>query len=320
MNEQERLLKPSDLPGSLWDRSAELLSLPPALAAAYEKLIDRHNLRELAMYRVENDPPVGGLTQELTDKHYAQAFDGSCARIELALLDPMNVVPHASNAFISCLAGNATSLTDAPCGAGAAAFSFLATVAELREKKVLPRNELNISLIGAELSEAARVYAQEMLEELRPTLESQAIFVHAEWMAWDVTCSLSNTDLIRKMTIVAEGKSNRLFVIANFNGFLEKGGKKKVALPQLNELFRHASGENSMALWIEPDMNSATVGLFPWLKDLLKGAWQLFARETLHETTTPSAVSRSRFRLPLAPERKVRVGLSVMAIELRREK
>lgn len=321
MSREVRLLEPSLLPGSLWDSENEVLILPAAVAESYERVVDRHGLRGLAAMRDMNDPPVGGLDQERTNRHFAQAFDGSCARVQLALLDPKDNVPRVSNAFISCLAGNGASLTDAPCGAGAAAFSFLAIIAELRAQKVLPREPLHIVLIGAELSEPARAYAQEMLAELRSTLESQAIFVEAEWIEWDVTSRLSNTDLVQKMTLAAAGKARRLLVVANFNSFLEKERKKKEALPQLEELFRHASGDNSMAIWIEPHMNRAIVGLFPWLRGLLKDAWRLFAREDSGKNDPePLLVSNARFRLPLTPDKTARVGLAVIAIDLIRQK
>lgn len=321
MNIDGRLLTPSSIPDSLWVPASGVLILPKSLADAYSKVIDRHELRGTATTRDRDDPPVGGLDQKRTDKHFAQAFDGSSARAQLALLDPKNEIPRASNAFVSCLAGNAASVTDAPCGAGATALSFLATVAELRAKKILPRMPLQIHLIGAELSTFARAYAHEMLDELRPALEEQAIFVDANWLGWDVTNSLSNTDLIQTMTQAAAGKANRLLVVANFNGFLEKDRKKNEATPRLEELLRHASGSNSVAIWIEPNMNRATEKLFPWLRTLLKGAWRLFAREDSGGgEEKPVAESAARFQLPLTPEKTARVGLAVMAIELRREK
>jgi len=319
MSTEGRLLKPSSLPSSLWDSANGVLNLPRALAETYERLVERHGLRELATMRDAKNPPVGGLDQERSDQHFAQAFDGSCARAQLALLDPKNDAPRASNAFISSLAGNTTSLTDSPCGAGAAAFSFLTTVAELRAEKILPREPLHIYLIGAELSGPARAYAQEMLVELRSALEEQAIFVKAEWLEWDVTSALSNTDLVQRMTLTSEHSARRLLVIANFNAFLEKAGKKKEAKPQLEELLRHSSGHNSMAIWIEPDMNPATVGLFPWLRELLKGTWRLFAREHSDESgSDPLPRSAARFRLPLLPDKTARVRLAVVAIDLDR--
>ena len=126
---EERLLRPELLPQTLWDRDASALYLPPCLAAAYKTLIARHSLKALAGQRDANNPPVGGLSQGDTDKHFAQAFDGSAARTQLAILNPHGLTTSASNSFLACLAGNTVRLVDAPCGAGAASFAFLSTVA-----------------------------------------------------------------------------------------------------------------------------------------------------------------------------------------------
>lgn len=218
MSSLKRLLDPELIPNTLWDATSKTLLLPSALSRVYRILIDRHGLQKLAESRDLKNPPVGGLTQEETDKHFAQAFDGSVARTELALLDPNQDIPHASNAFINCLAGNKVCLTDAPCGAGAAALSFISGISELRAQSVLPRQPLDIILVGAELSGPARAYAEEFFVELRPALESQAIFVKAKFQPWDATNKLSNTDFIRQMILASEGENTkRLLIISNFN-------------------------------------------------------------------------------------------------------
>jgi hypothetical protein len=162
--------------------------------------------------------------------------------MELALLDPKDVLTNCSDALVGSLVGGKLCLTDAPCGAGAAAFALLSTVAELRARRVFPRQPLDVYLIGAELSQPARIYAAAILEELRPSLETQAIFVHEEFLRWDVTDLLSNTTLIQCATRKSANASRKLLVVANFNAFLERAGKRKDADPQIYELFRHASG------------------------------------------------------------------------------
>ena len=320
-----RLLDPELIPSTLWKAESKTVLLPPELSLAYQALIKRRGLAELAESRDPKNPPIGGLDQKRTDEHFARAFDGSVARTQLALLDPNREVHGTSNAFITCLAGNNVSLTDAPCGAGAAAFAFLASVAELRAQSVLPREPLDVVLIGGELSQPARAYAEEMLAEIRSSLEAQAIFVEAEFLSWDVTCSGSNTDLVRRVTLASAGTPKRLLVVANFNGFLEKEKKRKEAQPQIEELFRHASGDNSVAIWIEPDMNRATAdgGLFSWLRSLLKGPLRLFAKENHDEddlAPKPIYTSSAQFRLPLNPSETARVRLAVMSINLVRSK
>lgn len=315
MIEEERLLKPSHLPSSLWDSAAETLIIPASLAEAYCRLIDRHNLRGLSGARNNDDPPVGGITQERTDQHFAQAFDGSVARAQLSLLDPKAQLVNTSNTCLASIAGNRVSVTDAPCGAGAAALAYLANVAHLRSCGVLPRLPLDVYLIGGELSEPARTYAAELLEEIKPFLEEQAISVTAEFNSWDVTDDMSNTNLIRRMTFASGTHPNRLLVVANFNAFLEIAGKRREAGPRLTELFRHASGPQSVAIWIEPDMNRATQGLFPWIRGMLNTVWRVFARERT-AAGSPICTSAARFRLPLNPDLTARVGLAVIPIEL----
>lgn len=321
MSATQRLLDASLIPPTLWDAENGALWVPPVLARAYVARIQARGLIRLSETRDPDNPPVGGLTQELTDKHFAQAFDGSVARAELALLDPKGEVNHASDTCLRGLAGDRLRLTDAPCGAGAASLAFLATIAELRAKNVLPRQPLTVVLLGAELSNPARAYALEMLKDLTSALEAQAIFVEAEFLRWDITDALSNTDLIRRMTQLAIAYPTLLLVVANFNAFLVREGKRKDAEAQLGELFRYASGSESAAIWIEPDMNRAIAkgGLFSWLGLLLEGAWRLFAR---HQSggDAPVSTTAARFHLPLNPARLARVGLAVMPISLERSR
>lgn len=316
---ERRLLDLELIPLTLWSPASETLFIPPYLATAYETLIDRYALRKLSESRDPDDPPVGGPSQAHTDKHFAQAFDGSVARMELALLDPKQAAPLASSALIGKLAGGKLCLTDAPCGAGAAAFALLSTVSELRAQQILPRQPLDVFLIGAELSKPARMYAALMLKELRASLEAQAIFVQEEFLCWDVTDPLSNTALIKCATIRSANASQRLLVVANFNAFLERGGKRKNAEPQIEELFRYASGGDSVAIWIEPDMNRATAqgGLFQWLRGLVLTTWRRFARQNVDPAAAePVSTCSARFRLPLRPSETARVGLAVMRIDL----
>jgi hypothetical protein len=291
------------------------------LAKAYQLVIDRHALQELSKQRNQNGGPVGGLTQEKTNEHFAQAFDGSAARMQLALLDPKGATEAASNALYESLAGGSLCLTDAPCGAGAAAFSLLANIAQLRAENVIPRQPLDVHLIGAELSEPAKEYAREMLRELRDSLGAQAIVVHEEFLSWDVTDTMSTTDLIKSFTLAASTQKQHLLVVANFSGFLEKERKKKEAEPQLGELFRYASGPRSVAIWIEPDMNRVTGpgGLFSWIRAKLAGPWLPFARALSRGgVNLPDSTSSAKYRRPLWPSECANVRLAVMRLELDR--
>jgi hypothetical protein len=316
---ERRLLDPALVPRTLWSPESEILFIPPSLAEAYVTIINRHSLRQLSESRGIDDSPVGGLSQEQTNRHFAQAFDGSVARMELALLDPKLTTTLSSNALVSSMAGNSLCLTDSPCGAGAASFSLLSSIAELRAQGVLPRLPLDVFLVGAEISAPARTYAASVLAELRGSLEAQAIFVKEQFLHWDVTDRMSNTALISLATVASANTSQRLLVVANFNAFLESHGNRKTAQPQIEELFRHASVRNSVAIWIEPQMNRAigSGGLFQWLKVLISTTWKRFARHNDDRNAgEPISTSSAQFSLPLQPTQTAHVRLAVMRIDL----
>ncbi|RZK42539.1 MAG: hypothetical protein EOO90_06780 [Pedobacter sp.] len=311
----ERLLKTDLLPPSLWQGDTNLLLISPALSALYCEIIDELELRELANQRNLDDGPVGGLTKEKTYEHFAQAFDGSAARVQLAVLDPKNQVGKCSNAFMSQLSGGKLLITDAPSGCGAATLSFLSAVAELRKCGVIPREPLDVTLIGAEISEPARDLAQGILERLRPSLAEQAINVEAEFCHWDVTNDYSNTNLIRKMITAFEHNPKRLLIVANFSGFLKM--KRKEAEKQIIELLKYAAVENSFGVWIEPQKNDATQpgGLFGWLSNKIETTLKKFIKKEDAEGVTHLMTSSS-FVLPLEAPSSAEVRLAVNSLKL----
>lgn len=225
---RHRVVDVSMIPSSLWDRETRTLRLPPALSQLYVSVLHRRSLLESAASG-ERPSVVGGPEREQAEQHFAQAFDGSAARAELAVLDPTEEIRIASDAFVTWLAGTSLVMVDAPCGAGATSLSVLATIAELRAKSVLPREPLEVMLIGADISEVALGYANEMFEGLKPALEEQGIFVKPSWIEWDVTDPLSHTELVHRMMMAAQEKDGLLITIANFSAALEREGKRKEA-------------------------------------------------------------------------------------------
>ena len=227
----------------------------------------------------------------------------------------------ASNAFMQTLSGNRVCIADAPCGAGAAALAFLSVIAELRACQILPRQPLDVRLIGAELSEPARAYASELFEELRMFLESQAIFVEAEFIRWDILNKQDNATLNTRIAQSALPSDKRLLIIANFNGFLERKENRSKAEPQLEEIFRYASTDGAMVIWIEPQMNDATKdgGLFSGIARWVKERWCRFAKiNSDGDFSKPFLLSKSRFKSPLNPEETHNVRLAVMRLDLAR--
>jgi hypothetical protein len=322
MSSSARLIQQEDLPASLWLREERVLLLPPALVTSWTTLLDRHGLRTRAEQPPSERGPTGGLSPEACDDHFARRFTGSAARVQLAVLDPHLHLPEIADAFTVVFAGGRVAMADLPCGAGAASLAILTTLAELRSAGLIPREPLDVVLIGGEIAERARCHAADGLAVVRPLLEQQAIFVSETIMHWDVCDSLSNTDLIQQLTIRSQGCGARALVLANFSDFLQREDKWPRAKPQFEELFRHSRDKRSSVVWIEPAMNNAlpeTGGLFSrlgiWLAELRSRFVHIFPTQA-----DPNVVARSQAEVsdPLNPAFRFPVTLAVKRFDLYR--
>jgi hypothetical protein len=315
----QRLLEPEWLPTSLWAASDAVLRLPSKIIVAYQAKLDQAGLMDLAGQRDEKNPPVGGLTQEQTDLHFAQQFDGSVARAELVLLDPSGELGPSSDMLIKSLSGGKLVLVDIPCGAGAISCSFLSNVAQLREEGILPRIPLHVKIVAGELSDPARRYAREMIEQLKPSLQRQAIRVELMMRSWDALDPISTSDLVREILRCQDGTKGLLVAIANFSSFLQRDSKFDEAKPQLEELMRYCSGGKGTALWIEPANNLATSdgGLF---SRILRRITSKLKEWILHSTGTDFDThyqSHCRYFRALAEEERVRTSVALMPTTLK---
>lgn len=315
----QRLLEPAWLPTSLWAASESALRLPSQIITLYRAKLDQAGLLDLASQRDDKNPPVGGLTKEQTDLHFAQQFDGSVARAQLVLLDPNGELGPSSDMLLKSLSGGRLVLVDIPCGAGAISCSFLSNIAQLREEGILPRIPLHVKVVAGELSDPARRYAREMIDQLAPSLQRQAIRVELVIRSWDALDPVSTSDFVREILRCQEGTKGLLVAIANFSSFLQRDSKFDEAKPQLAELMRYCSGGKGTALWIEPATNLATSdgGLFA---RILKRITSKLKEWIHHSTGTDSDEhyqSHSRYFRALAEEEKVRTSVALMPTVLK---
>lgn len=274
-----RMLRPDQLPSCLWNADSGVLHLPAVLAKAFESAVDLRELRPLL--KADGDEgPIGGRTEEETLEHFVNRFDGSSARLQLAFLDPHQHLNDTSDVILSRLSGGTTCFLDAPCGAGAGFLSLLSVVARLRELEVLPRQKLKIRLVAAEISESARKIAEALLQAVQQDLEEQAIFVEADWTEWDVTSEQSTVALNRTALKKSADCRANFLLVANFSGYLIGNRKLKSAEPQLYELFKYFSGDDSHSVWVEPKTNQAMGpgGLLDWIYKRASSRWSWFAK------------------------------------------
>ena len=260
------------------------------------------------------------MTKAETDKHFAQQFCGSVARSQLALLDPHDQVRHVADAFATLLAGGKMALLDLPSGAGALSLGLLCTIAELRSRGVLPRHPLDITIIGGEISAAARSYADKLFRRVVPDLARQAIFVNQTQVHWDACDKVDTTRLLQRFLGTCAETDRKVVAISNFSAFLSQHGKQKQVFPQLEDVFQFSSGANSSAIWIEPQLNGATAtgGVFTWVVKQLREKLTRFVNLVRGSDSHDKDASETEadFVPPMTPNIAVRVRLAVLRFEL----
>jgi hypothetical protein len=316
-----RLVCPDDLPDTLWNLDRSHLHLAPSLISAWRHLLGVAEAQAIALEPVPENV-IGGIDRKSTDEHLAWRFSGSCARVELAMLDPLNHLSDVADAFTRVFSGGTVLMVDVPCGSGAAALSILTTVAELRKCGRVPRYPLHVKLVGGELSEFARGYASDGIQHIMSTLNEQAIWVEPEFHSWDALCKFSTADLIRRLTILGDGCSARALILANFSGFLNSSGKWKDAAPQFEDLFLHSRDEQSVAIWIEPQTNSVLSeqgGFFSRVLNWFRSKFGSLIKteETDKLTVKNLGITSAEAQHPLREDHQFRVNLVVQRFNLR---
>lgn len=206
-------------------------------------------------------------------------------------------------------------MLDIPCGAGATSINLLAITAALREASSIPRQPLEVYLVAGDISESARIYAQEMINRTKEDFTRQGIFVREKIVEWNVLDDQSTTALLHSWIDWARDCREYIAVLANFSGFLQTSGKFKQAQPQLHEVFRWTAQRRSTIIWIEPQSNTATCGLFPRIKAWLHTKLPSVFKKHWNEAESLMN-SVCRYVHPIKPNCKSpRVQLSLLRLE-----
>lgn len=268
-----RLIKQEHIPISLWKKDEETLVLPHSLVKNWKIILTKRNLLKSATDEI-GDGEIGGIDEEATHKHYSFRYNGSCARFQLAFLDPKGELKEVSNAFVKSLAGNDVFIADIPSGTGAASLSLLSNISQLREENILPKLPLKVKILAGEISETAIQIFQHSFDEINPYFQQNSIEVELRIEEWNVQEADSTSQLIKEITLFSQNSTNKILLLTNFTGFLEQEKKWKEVKDKFEEIFRHFSGKSTIAIWLEPQMNSVINQFWPrtvnWFKTALK--------------------------------------------------
>ena len=257
---------------------------------------------------------IGGEGPDATKQHFVESFAGSCARVELVALDPLETLDQASDRMVSACAGGRLGILDIPCGAGAAAVSLLCVMTVLRSEDRLPRQPLDVFLVGGDNSDTARNLASAVQAELVTALEDQGIRLHSQFVPWDVCDAQSTTELLHAWMEHARDCQRYLVVAANCSGFLQREGKFEAASPQLEQVFRWAKARRSDVVWVEPQTNKARFNFLPrlmrWFRRVFPGLFRILAGGEAN----PGLLAEAKCAHPLKPG-EFRVHLSLVRFE-----
>lgn len=256
----DRLLPVELVPKSLWisgPLGTHRLRLPTILAETYGQVLTELGFfeRRLQSRRAEGGP-IGGASAEEADDHFVSRFDGACARMALAILDPGSNLRDTSDRLVRLLAGGKLRIMDVPCGAGAASLSLLASTYQLRAEGVLPRIPLSVDVVAGDLSDRARELGERMVERLHPQLELQSVHLQYRCDRWNAGSTRDTVRLLHRALSVESGETGNdvpcLVVLSNFSGYLSRSFDQ--CKDDLRTILRLAGEAEWPVLWVEPRM------------------------------------------------------------------
>ncbi|TAE92048.1 MAG: hypothetical protein EAZ81_04125 [Verrucomicrobia bacterium] len=277
-------LETSDIPTSLWDPDIDLgdktpkgaLSLPRRLAEAYRETLEELGLIQKAQDIANRDDGcIGGISEQESHDHFACNFSGSCGRTQLFYLDPHQTFKTTRNAVVEIFSGGHVTILDIPSGAGSGTATLLSMIAQLREERVLPRIDLEVKVLGGDISSTSRNIANSLFRRMSDDWLNYGIRVEHRFLDWDVLSDESTGDLVEAWAETFHGQAG-LLLGNNFSGFLgqaiEAGSQRRwidEAESPLRQILTTVALKKFSTFWIEPPGKKLADRIFPKLDSMI---------------------------------------------------
>ena len=227
----EPLLKPDEIPSSLWLPNyvsprhpvrKGALKIPEQLQIAYRDALAKLGLAEQATSETEEEGAgaVGGISDKEAEDHFAKRFSASLGRVQLYALDPTRKFVTTLDALVEVFSAETVNVLDIPFGAGASSLAVISAIAELRSKKALEARPLKIIVTGGDISPRSLKIAQDLFRAIVPWWAEQNIDVILSAEEWDVLSNDSTTDLVDKWLAGDPRIGRHVLIGGNFSGFL----------------------------------------------------------------------------------------------------
>lgn len=248
-----KMLSPYDLPEELWN--GDNLHLPSSLQNAYWSLLEKNNLTDMCSNNNKDDSNIyGGRTREETMHHFAKRYGVSSCRVESLVIDPHGAFQSIPDDILSSFSEGRISLLDLPCGTGAVGASILSTVSTLRSQKKIPKEPLDVYILGGDYSKDALNLYSDMMKTLDPAFKSVGINVSLDTKIWEAEQSHSTSQLFDMLYGKAISEEY-IVVIANFAGALSNAYFTQCE-DSLKHIFDRTSNKKCTIIWVESKIKS----------------------------------------------------------------
>ncbi len=242
------------IPKKLWNE--EILFQSDELIKVYKnKLIELSLYDHAKNHKEEGNGATGGMNTDETQKHFAERFLTSSARVQFITINPRGDFGHVSRDLQSTFGSGRISILDIPGGTGAGILSLLCNIAELRVYSQLPRLPLYINIMGGDYSESALSIYMELLNEIKGYLETQLIYIQYQTCQWDALDPPS-TNILLNSWLRDEDESEEFYILMSaFSGVGSSVYKKFThSFDFIQTRISHLS---STIIFIEPTTNEA---------------------------------------------------------------
>ena len=109
------VISEKDIPVEIWLGSA--LHIPVCLCDSYWSLIQKHNMTEAALTRVDTSSHLfGGRSTEDTLQHFAQRYGVNSCRVESLIVDPASAFKSIPDDIITSFSEGKVAILDMACG------------------------------------------------------------------------------------------------------------------------------------------------------------------------------------------------------------
>lgn len=205
------------VPNKLWND--ETLYQSEKLVETYKKeLVSLDMLSYAELFNGETDGAIGGRNVEETNKHFAERFLTSSARMQFLVLDPKKYFSKISKDLQSTFIGGNISILDIPCGTGAGILSLLFNIKELRNSSKLPRLPLSINIFAGDYSESALNIYHSILTNAKSELSKELIYINFDTRVWDASDIKSTTSLMKRWLKEEEKYEEFYILMSAFSG------------------------------------------------------------------------------------------------------